>query len=69
MTQYTDWLAFYVFQAGYSFDETATILTGAQMGTAEHIQAEKDVTDAIRRYVRARDKKTHDNTQDQGVQK
>ena len=49
MKCFSDWLARYIFCAGYSFAETATMLTGAQIGTPEHEAAEREVMDAIRR--------------------
>jgi len=52
---YPDKLAFYIFQVGYSFAEVATMLTGIKPGTPEHEQAEREVQDAVRRYVIARD--------------
>jgi hypothetical protein len=51
MKCYPDILAYRIFMAGYSFEETATMLTGAQPGTPEHHAADLDVQDSVRTIV------------------
>jgi hypothetical protein len=51
---YPDRLAAYIFMAGYSFDETATMLTGARPNTPEHTDHVEDVMNAVRAELGAK---------------